>query len=185
MLKDTISKTKQNLESIINFYHKDVASVRTGRATPSLVEDIQVDLYGQKMRIKELASITAPEPKSLIIQPWDANSIEAISGAISKSNIGINPAVDGQIIRLNIPPLTEERRKEFVKVLKNKTEDARIKIRRAREDSWNEIQKMEKNKEIGKDEKFKAKDDLQELVDSYNKKIEETEKKKEDELMSV
>ncbi|PJE51553.1 MAG: ribosome recycling factor [Candidatus Yanofskybacteria bacterium CG10_big_fil_rev_8_21_14_0_10_36_16] len=185
MLKEVLSKTKQNLESAVDFYHKEVGTVRTGRATPSLVEDIQVDFYGQKMHIKELASITTPEPRTLMIQPWDANAIEAIRGAISKSDLGLNPAVDGQTIRLNIPPLTEERRKEFVKVLKNKTEETRIKIRRIREDAWNEIQKLEKNKEIGEDEKFKSKEDLQELVDSYNKKIEEMEKKKEDELMKT
>src|SRR3989344_9619635 len=107
-----------NFEQILNFYKTDIASVRTGRATPALVEDVVVDAYGQKMAIKELASISVPEPRTIVIQPWDKGVLEAISTAIQKSSVGLAPIADGDMIRLNIPSLTEERRKEFIKLLK-------------------------------------------------------------------
>ncbi len=183
-IKDFLNQKKPNFEGAFNFYKSDIATIRTGRATPALVEDVLVDYYGQKMRVKELATITAPEPRSLLIQPWDKGAVEPISGAIRKSEIGLSPVVDGQSIRLNIPSLTEERRKEFIKLLKQKTEEARVKVRKIREEIWDKIQDMEKNGEIREDDKFKGKDDLQKMVDEYNKKFEELEKKKETELMS-
>lgn len=184
--KDLLNSKKHSFDAALEFYKTDIASIRTGRATPALVEDIVVDAYGQnqKMHVKELATITAPEPRSLLIQPWDKGVVQAIEGAIRKSEIGLSPVVDGQTIRLNIPSLTEERRKEFIKLLKQKTEDARVKIRRIREDIWHKVQTMEHAHEISEDEKFKAKDDLQKMVDDYNKKTEELEKKKEQELLS-
>lgn len=182
--KDIINQKRPEFDKILDFYKSDIATIRTGRANPALVEDIEVNYYDQKYRIKELASISAPEPRTIAIQPWDRGAVEAISGAIRKSDLGLNPVVDGQIIRLNIPPLTEERRKEFVKLLKQKTEDAKIKFRRVREEVWDKVQKMEKAHEIREDEKFKAKDELQKLIDEYSKKAEEMEKKKEGELMS-
>lgn len=182
--KDIINQKKPEFDKILEFYKSDIASIRTGRANPSLVENIEVDYYNQKFHIKELASISAPEPRTIVIQPWDKGVVEAIGGAIRKSDLGLNPVVDGQIIRLNIPPLTEERRKEFIKLLKQKAEESRIKFRRIREDIWDRVQKMERAHEIREDEKFKAKDDLQKLIDEYNKKIEDLEKKKEGEIMN-
>lgn len=182
--KDAINQKKPEFDKILDFYKSDIGTIRTGRANPAMVEDIEVSYYDQKYRIKELASINTPEPRTVVIQPWDKGAVEAISGAIRKSDLGLNPVVDGQIIRLNIPPLTEERRKEFVKLLKQKTEESKIKIRRVREEIWDRVQKMEHAHEIREDEKFKAKEDLQKLIDEYNKKIEELEKKKEGELMS-
>ena len=168
----------------MRFYKNDIATVRTSRATPAMVEDIKVDYYGQNLRVRELASITAPEPRTLIIQPWDKGATEAISGAIRKSEIGLNPVVDGQVIRINVPSLTEERRREFIKLLKQKTEEARVKIRRAREEIWDKIQKMERGGEIREDDKFRGKDELQKTVDEYNGKMGELERKKEQELLS-
>jgi ribosome recycling factor len=182
--KDLINQKKPSFDAVLDFYKTDIASIRTGRATPALVEDIVVDTYGQKMRIKELATITAPEPRSLLIQPWDKGVVSGIEGAIRKSELGLNPVVDGQTIRLSIPSLTEERRKEFIKLLKQKTEESRVKIRRIREEIWHKVQTMERDHEINEDDKFKARDDLQKLVDDYNKKIEELEKRKEQELMN-
>lgn len=184
MIKELLNQKKPEFEKVLGFYKTDIASIRTGRATPALVEDIVVDYYNQKYRVKELASITAPEPRTVAIQPWDKGAMEAIAGAIRKSDLGLNPVVDSTVIRLNIPPLTEERRKEFIKLLKQKTEDAKIKMRRIREDVWNKVQQMEKNHEIREDEKFKAKEELQKLIDDYTKKMEEMEKKKESELMN-
>lgn len=168
---------KAEFEKILVFYRQDIGSVRMGRATPALVEDLPVDAYGQKMTIKELASISTPEPRTVVIQPWDKGVLEAISSAIQKSNVGLAPIADGDLIRLSIPALTEERRKEFIKLLKAKTEEAKVKIRRLRED----IHK--KFGEMSKDEEFRAKEDLQKVVDEYNNKLEELEKKKEQELM--
>ncbi len=182
--KDLINQRKSDFERAFDFYKNDIASIRTGRATPSLVENIEVDYYDQKLRVKELASISAPEPRTLVIQPWDKNATEPIASAVRKGELGLNPVIDGQIIHLNIPPLTEERRKEFIKVLKQKTEQTRMKIRHVREDLWNKIQHLERGHEIREDEKFRAKDDLQKLVDDYNKKLEELEKKKESELLT-
>lgn len=183
-MKIFLNQKKPHFDGVLDFYKNDIASIRTGRATPALVEEIVVDMYGQKMHIKELASMSVPEPRTLVIQPWDKTAVEPISGAIRKSEIGLNPVVEGQIIRLNIPSLTEERRKEFIKLLKQKTEDARVKIRRAREEIWDKVQTMEKNHEIREDDKFKAKEELQKMIDDYNKKIEELEKKKEIELLT-
>lgn len=182
--KDLLNQKKTSFDGVLDFYKNDIASIRTGRATPAIVEDILVDAYGQKMRIKELASIVAPEPRSLVIQPWDKGVVEAISGAIRKSEIGLNPVVDGQTIRLNIPSLTEERRKEFIKLLKQKTEESRVKLRRIREEIWDKVQAMERDHEIREDDKFKAKEDLQKMVDEYNRRIEELENKKENELLA-
>jgi len=181
---DVINQKKADFDKILIFFKSDIITIRTGRANPAMVEDIEVDYYNQKYRIKELASINTPEPRTVVIQPWDKGAMEPISGAIRKSDLGLNPTVDGSVIRLNIPPLTEERRREFIKLLKQKTEEAKIKFRRVREEIWDRIQKMEKAHEIREDEKFKAKDDLQKLIDEFNKKIEELEKKKEGELMS-
>ncbi len=183
-VKDLLAKHKQEFENLVSFFKNDIASIRTGRATPALVDDIEVEYYGQRLKVKELASISAPEPKSLLIQPWDKAAVEPISGAIRKSDVGIQPIVDGNAIRLNIPSLTEERRREFIKVLKQKTEETKIKVRRHREDIWSHIQKMEKSGEIREDDKFKGKGDLQKIVDEYNKKLEDLEKKKEQELLS-
>jgi ribosome recycling factor len=183
-IKDFLNQKKPNFEGVVSFYKNDVSTIRTGRATPALVEDILVEYYGQKMRIKELATITAPEPRSLLIQPWDKAALEPISGAIRKSEIGLSPVVDGVTIRLNIPSLTEERRKDFIKLLKQKTEETRVKIRKVREEIWDKIQEMEEEGDIREDDKFKGKEDLQKMVDEYNSKIEELEKKKEAELMS-
>ncbi|MFH1769395.1 MAG: ribosome recycling factor [Parcubacteria group bacterium] len=184
-VEQLLKEKKSDFAGILDFYKQDISSIRTSRATPSLVEDIKVTIYEQQMTIKELASLSVPEPRVLIIQPWDKNSIEAINGAISKSDIGINPVVDGGVIRLVIPALTEERRRDFIKVLKQRTEEARIKVRRVREDIWNEIQKLERGGEIREDDKFAGKDDLQKVVDEYNKNIEGLEKKKEEEILNV
>lgn len=182
-IKELFTKHKADFDRMVDFYKSDIASIRTGRATPALVEDVAVDAYGQKMTIKELASINTPEPRTIVIQPWDKGVIEAIVNGIRKSDVGLAPIVDGELIRLTIPSLTEERRKDFVKLLKSKTEESRVKIRRLREEIWEKIQTMAHDGEIREDEKFRGKEDLQKVVDEYNKKIEELEKKKEGELM--
>ena len=182
--KDIISKKKPEFDDAVDFYKKDIATIRTGRASSSLVEDIEAEAYGQRMRVKELASVSIPEARTIVIQPWDKAMLEPISGAIRKSELGLAPVVDGAIIRLVIPQLTEERRKEFVKILKKKTEEAKVVIRQVREKMIKEIESAEKEGVISEDEKFSGRDEVQKLVDHYNGQLLEAESKKEQEIMN-
>ncbi len=182
--KELLQNKKGEFDKVIEFYKSDVQTIRTGRATPALVEDLQVEYYGSMMHVKELATILAPEPRTLHIQPWDKGAVEPICNAIRKSSIGLAPIVDSSIIRLNIPQLTEERRKEFIKVLKQKSEEARIRVRKVREDIITKIKHFEKDGDIGEDEAFDGREEVQKLVDGYNQQIEALENKKEQELMN-
>ena len=184
MIKDILKKASTDFDACLEFFKKDIASIRTNRAKPSLVEDVEVEAYGQRMRIQELASLSVPEPRMLLIQPWDKTVIEAIRSAIVKAEININPVVDGSSLRINLPQLTEERRKEFIKLLGRKTETARIEIRQIREHAINELVKQEKAGLLNEDQKFQGRDELQTIVTDYNDKIENLTKKKESELLS-
>ena len=159
--------------------------MRTGRATPALVEDLEVDYYGAKTPLKAMAAISSPEPKQLVIQPWDKNAVQPIEKAIQSSSLGLNPVTDRDVIRLSIPSLTEERRKELTKLLGKHLEEARIQVRREREDALKEIERREKAKEISEDEKFRQKSEVQKQVDEINKKIEGMGSAKEKEIMTV
>lgn len=185
MHKKAINKIKPKLEKTVDYLKNELLSLQAGRATPSLIENLEVNAYGQKMLLKELAALQAPEPRLIIIKPWDKEIITNIEAAIRESKIGISPITEEDFIRLNIPPLSEERRKELVKIVNEKIEECKISVRRSREEVWKEIQEMEKNKEITEDDRYKAKDELQKLIDEYNKKIDEIKKKKEKEIMTV
>jgi len=176
---------KNKLEKITDNFRGEVASLRTGRATPALVEDVEVDYYGVKTPLKALASISCPDPRQLVIQPWDKKAVQPIEKAIQVSNLGINPVADRDSIRLSLPSLTEEKRKELVKILGKYLEETRIKIRQAREDLFRNIDRREKSKEISEDQKFRERRESQKLVDEYNKKTEEIGDKKEKEVMTV
>src|SRR3989344_9307222 len=164
---------KQKLEKIIGHLKQEVAGLRTGRATPALVEDLEVEYYGAKTPLKAVAAISSPDPKSLIIQPWDKSAVPAIEKAIQGSSLGLNPITDRDAIRISIPPLTEERRKELTKLLGKHLEEARIHVRREREETLKEIDRKEKAKEISEDERFRQKNEVQKAVDETNKKIED------------
>ena len=185
MYKELIDNKKTDLDKAIEFFKEEIGKIRTGRANPAMVEHLMVDYYGTKSPLKQVASINVPEPRLITIQPWDKDSLVSIEAAIRESDLGFNPANDGQVIRLNIPPLTEERRNELVKVLNQRTEDAKIAVRNIREELWKEIQNIEKEGKISEDDKFKGKEKLQEMIDEYNKKIEEIREKKEKEIMTV
>ncbi|MBU2579398.1 ribosome recycling factor [Patescibacteria group bacterium] len=185
MHQEIIKKLKPNLEKSYEYLKSELASLQVGRATPGLIENLTVDCYNQQLPIKQLAAIQTPEPRMIIIRPWDKEIITQITQAIKQSSLGITPMVDEDSIRLNIPPLSEERRRELVKILQEKTEESRISIRRQREEIWRQIQDLERAKEISEDAKFRAKDEIQKIVDEYNKKIEELKKKKEEEIMKV
>ena len=181
--KDIIDKIRPELDKAINFLERELAKIRTGRASPSLVEDVVCECFGQKFPLKQLAAISVPEPKQILIQPWDKSYVEGITSALRKTGIGANPIVDKDVVRINLPPLSEEYRKELFGLLSQKQEEARKTIRRWREEAWDEIQEGYKEGKVREDDKFRAKDKLQDLVDEYNKKIEELGEKKKKEIM--
>ena len=185
MYKDLINKIKPELNKAVDHLKNELGGLQVGRATPALVENIEVECYGSRAPVRQLASINAPEPRMLIIQPWDPSITKDIERAISLARSGLSVAVDGEIVRINIPPLNEERRKELISVLSEKMEQARIAIRLRREKVWKEIQDLVREGKIREDDKFRAKDELQDLVDEYNEKIEEMGDSKKKEIMTV
>ncbi len=176
---------KTDFEKILNHLKSEYAAIRTGRASIGLVENIIVECYGSKMPLNNLASISVPQPQTIFIQPWDKSIIKDIERAITVSGLGVNPIVDKDIIRVNIPSLTEERRKDLVKLVNKIEEEHKIRIRKIREDYMKKIDRMEENKEIREDEKFRLKEEVQEVVDEYNRQIEELTRKKEEEIMKI
>ena len=185
MYKKIISDLKPILDKAIAHFGTEIANLRTGRATSALVEDIIVECYGTKMPIKQIAAIHAPEPRLILIQPWDKSIIKEIEKVIISTRPGLNPVTDGDVIRINLPLLTEERRKELVKLLGQYAESARISIRQIRDEAWKTIQELEKEGQIREDDKFRGKDALQEAMDEYNKKIKDIAEAKEKEIMTI
>lgn len=185
MINEIINAKKADLEKAVEHFKNETGKLRTGRANPAMVEGLLVDYYGTKTPLIQMASINVPEPRTIAIQPWDRGALALIEKAIKESDLNLNPNNDGLVVRINIPMLTEERRKEMVKVLNQKAEEARIAVRNGREDCWKEIQKSQESGVISEDDKFKGKDKLQEVVDAYNKQIEEIRAKKEQEMMTV
>ena len=175
---------KSKFDSVVDRYQTDISNIRTGRASSSILDEIIVEAYDSKYQIKELATVTVPEPKTLLIQPWDKASQEPIVKAIKNSSLGLDPMSDNTGIRLTMPALTEERRKEFIKLLNQKTEVARQSVRHLRGEIWEEAQTLTQNHKMSENEKFNIKDGLQKIVDEYNGKLEDLEKKKEGELMT-
>ncbi len=182
--QELIKQRKGDFNAAFEWAKNEVASIRTGRAHSSLVEDIQVDYLGSRLKVKELATITIPEPRALFIQPWDKQTIPLIEKAIRESAHGINPASDSQGVRITLPPLTEERRKEFIRLLHNKVEEARIKTRQVREDILKKVQAEVRAKTAREDDLRRAKEELQKIIDDINKRFDELVKKKEQELMN-
>lgn len=185
MIDEMIRNNQPQMEKALEFFQEELGKLRTGRASAALVENISVDYYGAKSPLKQIASITVPEARTIAITPWDRDSLVNIEKAIRDSQLNLNPMNDGQLIRINIPELNEERRKELVKLLNQNAENARIAVRKVRESVWEEIQENEKSGKISEDDKFSGKDKLQKLVDEYNAKIEEMREKKEKEIMTV
>ena len=173
-----MQKAIQNLEGEYN-------SIRAGRANAAVLDKITVEYYGVASPLATIASVSVPDARTLLIQPWDASILSEIEKSIMKSELGINPANDGKAIRLNFPPLTEERRKEFVKIISKKSEEAKVAIRGVRRDALEGIKKQNKNGEITEDDVKIAEKDIQELTDKYVKNVEEEYKKKEKEILSI
>jgi ribosome recycling factor len=179
----TIDKVKPELDKVLIFFESELAKIRIGRASISLIEDIEVECFGQKMFLKQLASISTPEARLIVIQPWDDSYIESIQKALEKANLGANPIADKKIIRIYLPPLSEEYRRDLIKIISEKKENARKTLRHWRDEIWKEIQNKERAGEISEDDKFRAKDKLQDLVDEFNEKIDKISEKKEKEII--
>ena len=171
-------------KSIVSF-KKDISTLRTGRANTSMLDTIKVDIYGQQMPIEQLATISVPEARLISIQVWDKSNTNVIESAIQKSELGINPQIDGQIIRLRIPDLTEDRRKELIKILKNMGEKAKISIRNIRREANEELKKLLKAKEIGEDEEKSSEKNVQTITDSHISTVDDKVSLKEKEIMTI
>ena len=182
--RDLIKQRRGDFDVAFEHARSEVASIRTGRANSAMVEDIQVEYMGSKLRIKELATIMTPEPRMITIQPWDKTAIPLIEKAIRDHGSGFSPASDSNGVRVNIPPLMEERRKEMLKLLNQKVEEARIRSRQIREDIIKKVQAEVKAQTAREDDMRKAKDELQKIMDDFNKKLDDLAKKKEQELMN-
>ncbi|WP_353095276.1 ribosome recycling factor [Tissierella praeacuta] len=178
-------EAEEKMSKTISVYKEELQSIRAGRANPTLLDKITVDYYGQITPLKQVGSISSPEPRLLVIQPWDAKLIPAIEKEILKSDLGINPSNDGKVIRLLIPALTEERRKELTKLVKKNGENAKIAIRNIRRDLNEQLKKMEKSKEISEDDKKSAEAEIQKITDKFIEELDLVTKKKEDELMEI
>lgn len=185
MINDILLKAEQKMEGALNLLSKELSSIRTGRATPSLVEHIKVDYNGVPMPINQLASISVPGARYLVIQPWDRSCIHSIEKAILKSDLGLTPSNDGTVIRLNVPPLSDERRDELVKMVHKRVEESKVIIRNHRRDAMDNLKKIQKASEISEDEMKRASDQLQKLTDTFTGSATEDGQAKENELKEV
>jgi ribosome recycling factor len=177
--------TEESMEKAVDYMTHEFAAVRTGKASPALVENIDVEAYGAQMKLKQLALITTPEPRLIVIQPFDGGTTSAIEKAIKESKIGINPNVDGKIIRLPIPALTEERRRDLVKGIKQMAEETRVRVRSARRDGIEGLKKAQKGGTLTEDELKHLEKDVQKLTDDYVKKVDDALTAKEADIMKV
>lgn len=184
-LEEILSENEERMNKALDSLLSNLQGIRTGRAHPSLVEKIKVDAYGSAQPLKAVASITVPEPRVLMIQPWDKKLIAVIEKAIMVSDVGITPANDGNNIRLSMPELNEERRKDMVKVAKGKAEEGRVAVRNCRRDANNAIKKLEKDKEINEDESKQAQKKIQDQTDAFISKVDSILEHKEQEIMQV
>ena len=185
MIKDVIQKTRARMEKAVEDLRKELSGVRSGRASISLLDHITVEYYGAPTPLNQVATLSVPEPTQITAQPWDLSLLPAIEKAIRSSDLGLNPGNDGKLIRIPIPPLTEERRKQLAKHVHKVLEDHRTAIRNIRRDENEVIKKMLKDKQVSEDEERKALDEVQKLTDLYTAKVEELAKKKEEEILTV
>ncbi len=184
-LKDIIKHAEDKMKKSLEFVHAEFATIRTGKASPALVENLLVPYYGTPTRLKELAGISTPDPKTIVIQPWDVSAVAEVEKAILKSDLGLTPNSDGKVIRLHIPELTEERRMDLCKVIKKLSEEGKVAVRNERRAAVEEIKKAEKNGTLTEDEKFKGEKEIQEKTDKVCKDIDAVEKLKEEEIKKV
>ena len=184
-VEEVLSETDSRMTRSVEALTREMGTIRTGRASPTLVENLMVDYYGVPTPLNQLASISIPEARVIMIQPWDKQAMGDVEKGILKSDLGLTPNNDGAVIRINIPTPTEERRRELVKLVGRKVEEALVSVRNVRRDSLEQYRKMEKDKDISQDEGRRAKDQLQELTDSYSEQMNSLRTEKEAEVMEV
>ena len=185
MIDDVFNDAKDRMTKAVDALRRELATIRTGRAHPGLVEHLRVDYYGVPTPLNQLATISVPDPRLLTIQPWDRQAMGAIEKAILKSDLSLTPTNDGVIIRLSIPQLTEERRRELAKVVHKKVEEGRVEIRNIRRDGHEELRRLQREKLISEDDQFRGQEKLQKLTDEYVQQVERVGEEKEAELLAV
>ena len=185
MIEDNLREAETKMQKSLDALGKEILTIRTGRASPGLIDRIPVEYYGNPTPLNQLASITAPEPRLIVIQPWDRTVIMAVEKALQKSDLGLNPANDGQVIRVPIPPLNEERRREYVRLVKRYAESAHVAVRNIRRDQMEKIKGAEKAKQVSADDAKRASERLQKVADRYIAKVDEAAARKEAEIMEV
>jgi ribosome recycling factor len=185
MIEDVISDGEDRMKKTLEAVQRELNAIRTGHAHVGLVDHVRVDYFGTLLPVNQMATVAAPEARLLTIQPWDRNALSAIEKALQKSDLGLTPSNDGQIIRLSIPPLTEQRRKDLIKVVHSRVEDGRVAVRNVRRDAIEHLRKLVHDKEISEDEQRKAQEQLQKLTDRYIATIDQRGKEKEAELTEV
>ncbi|MGB9720863.1 MAG: ribosome recycling factor [bacterium] len=185
MIQKIKDDARQKMEKSISLLNQEFSKIRTGRATPALLDGVKVEYYDSFLPLNQVASISIPEPRLIVIQPWDKQALSAIEKAIYKADIGLTPNNDGNVIRLSLPPLTAERREELVKLTQKLAEECRVAVRNIRRDANNELKKVEKEKKISEDDSFKAQEAIQKMTDEYIKKVDEILKKKEKEIREI
>ena len=185
MVNEALAEAESRMKGAVRALEEDLSGIRTGRASPALVERLAVDYYGTPTPLMQLATISAPEPRLLTIRPFDPSSLKAIERAILASDLGLNPSNDGKLIRLSIPPLTEERRHELVKVVRNRAEEARVAVRNVRRDVQNDLREFEREKVISEDELHRGETELQKITDRVIEDIHDVDQRKETEVLEV
>ncbi len=184
-MKEHLDDARKRMDKSVKAFQSEIARVRTGRASVALLDGVKVDYYGSTMPLNQMATITVAEARLIVIQPWDPSAIGAIEKAIQRSDLGLTPVNDGKVIRISIPPLTEERRKELVKMVRKMAEEARVAIRNIRRDILDDLKKMKKEGELAEDDFYRAQDQLQKITDEHIKKIDKILETKEKEIMTV
>jgi len=184
-IEDVLNEVERKMGQSIEAMRRDISTLRTGRATPALIEDLSVDYYGSPTPLKQIASISAPAARAIMVQPWDRQALRDIERSLMQSEMGFNPSNDGNVITVPIPPLTQERRREMVRLLKRKAEDSKVAVRNVRRDGVDSLRKMERDKAISQDESRRSQDTLQKTTDSHIKTIDEVSAGKEAEIMEV
>ncbi|MCF8085486.1 MAG: ribosome recycling factor [Desulfohalobiaceae bacterium] len=184
-MEDVFQDCRERMDKALQTLGRDFGKLRTGRASTTLVEDVQVDYYQMPTPLNQLASISIPDSRTIVIQPWDKSSIGNVEKAIMKSELGLNPINDGKMIRINIPPLTEERRKELAKVAKKYTEDTKVAIRNIRREANDTLKKRKNNKDISEDEMHSGQEEIQKITDEFVNKAEKAREEKEKEIMEL
>ncbi len=185
MIEETLEETNSKMGKTIEALRKELATIRTGRASPAIIDHIKVVYHGVPTPLKQMATISVPDARLLLVQPWDRSAISSIDKAIQKADLGLNPANDGNVIRITIPLLSEERRKELVKLVHKRAEDGRVAVRNIRRNALEELRDLERNKEISEDELKRAQEKVQQLTDSFIDEVDKTAKVKEAELLEV